>query len=145
MAQLDEYKHAYLVGYLGCSQFTEPQRVLFYLDSCSTVTTLLDIDVVRLRLNYRGLKQTTSNTAIGEAYPYILPNVTVFLKNLLSNKIEKLKPFPLKVIHLLPPDDPTTIVPVQYEFGFSLIGMDILSKFKTWNMDYKNKKAVLES
>jgi len=129
------------LGYISCSQLEKPQKVNFYLDSGCTVTTLLDIDVVRLGLYWRNLKQTTCETAIGEAYPFILPEVTVLLKSFEDGKVW-LNPISLKLIHLLPPEDPTTILPVQYEFAFSLLGMDVMQKFVTWKMDYKNKKVI---
>lgn len=144
IAELDEHKQPYLLGYILCSQLDTPRKVLFYLDTGSTVTTLLDIDIVRLGLNWRNLEQTECDTAVGIACPYVLPSATILLKSIDNNEIA-LNPFPLDIIHLLPPDDPTTVTPVEYEFAFSLLGMDILQKFKTWKFNYEEKKVVLET
>ena len=144
IAELNENKQAYLLGYISCSQLKKPQKINFYLDSGCTVTTLLDIDVVRLGLNWRNLKQTTCDTAAGKAFPFVLPQVTILLKSFEDGKVW-LNPFTLEEIHLLPPEDPTQIVPVQYEFAFSLLGMDVLANFSSWKFDYKNKKVILET
>lgn len=142
IADLDENNQAYLLGFVYCSQLREARQVRFYVDTGSTVTTLLDIDVVRLGLKWQGLEQTKCDTAAGVIYPYILPRVTVFLKNIVDSKVI-LNAYPLKTIHLIPPEDPTKIVPIQYEFCFSLLGMDVLEKFSDLKFNFKEKKMYL--
>jgi hypothetical protein len=144
IAELDENKQAYLLGYVYCSQLDEARQVRFYIDTGSTVTTLLDIDTVRLGLKWRDLKQTKCDTAVGPAYPFVLPSATILLKSTEDGKVT-LNPFSLEIIHLLPPDDPTTVMPVQYEFPFSLLGMDVLAKFKTLTFNFVEKKLILET
>jgi len=139
----DETSQAYLVGYLVCPQFSAPRRVRFYIDSGSTITTLLSIDVVRLNLRWSHLKQTICETAIGQAEPFVLPSVFILLKTI-ENQIEQLKSYPLNAINLLPPEDPCSVYPAQYEFAFSLLGMDVLKAFKTWEWDYQSKQLILK-
>lgn len=139
----DETSQASLIGYLSCDQFSTPRPVRFYIDSGSTITTLLSIDVVRLNLKWSHLKQTNCDTAIGPAEPFVLPSAKVILKTI-DNQTEQLKPFPLGAINLLPPDDPCEVYPVQYEFAFSLLGMDVLKEFKTWKWDWRKKQLLLK-
>ena len=122
---------AYLFGYFQCSQINTPRSVRFYIYSGSTKTTLLSIDCVRLNLKWHNLKRTYCDTAIGPAEPYVLAKSTIFLKTI-DKQIEKLTPYKLEAVNLLPPEDPCEVYPAQYEFGFSLLGMDILKEFKTW-------------
>jgi hypothetical protein len=140
---LDGEKQPYLLGYIFCSQLKEPQQITLYLDTGSNVTTLLDIDVVKLGLKWRGLKQTECTTAVGTAYPYVMRNAIVFLRDVEKDKTSYI-PFKLKQIHLMPPDDPLSIVPVQYDFGFSLLGLDVLQKFSTIKMNWADKNFSLE-
>jgi hypothetical protein len=144
IADLNENNHGYVLGYILCSQLKKERRVLFYLDTCSSKTTLLDIDIVRLGFDWRNLNRATCSTAVGEACPFVLQDVTLRLE-ILNNGEKILYPFPLEFIHLLPPDDPTTIVPVQYVFAYSLLGMDVLKNFKTWKFEYQDKKLILET
>lgn len=144
IAQVDKQKQAYLTGYVSCSQYDGFKPVKFYIDTGSTFTTLLSVDIVKLGIDWRSLDQTEYEciTGSGPAYPYALPNVVVGLRTLRGKK-EKLTLFPLKYIHLLPPDDPTKIVPAQYEFAFSLLGMDVLYNFKHWH--FVDKILLLKS
>jgi hypothetical protein len=144
--ELDEDDQPYLNGFLLCNQLDKLRQVRFYLDTGSTVTTLLDIDIVRLGLKWKNLGQTICITATGTAEPYVLPKATIYLKALIDDNGEeiKLKSFDLEKIHLMPPEDPSSIIPVQYEFGFSLLGLDILKMFKEIHLDWNNRKVVLE-
>ena len=94
---------------------------------------------MQLGINWRGFKQTECDTATRKAYPFIMPETTVLLKSYEDAQF-RLKPFNLKQVYLLTPKDPTTIFPIQYEFAFSLLGMDILEKFSLWRWDYPNQK-----
>lgn len=141
---LDEEKQPYLSGFISCAQLDKPRQVRFYLDTGSTITTLLDIDVMKLGLKWTHLEQTECITATGPAHPYILPIATIFLKALIDNET-KVYPFELDKIHLIPPTNPLSIFPIQYEFGFSLLGLDILQKFSIIKMNWNDKKFVLET
>lgn len=136
---------AYLLGYLLCSQLSTPRRVRFYIDSGSTITTLLSIDIVRLNLRWSNLTQTDCDTAIGPAKPYELPSVTILLKTIVDEQgTEQLIPHSLDKINLLPPDDPCDVVPAQYEFAFSLLGMDILKEFTRWEWNFTKNQLILK-
>jgi len=145
IANLDEHYHPYLTGSLSCSQYEGFKHVQFYLDTASTCTTLLEKDIIMLGIDWSGLNQSKwgSMTAKGPIYPFELPNVIIGLRTLDDEK-KSLKQFPLKVIHLLPPDDPTSIFPVQYVFSYSLLGIDVLKKFKHWYWNLKDRELILE-
>ncbi|MFA7398677.1 MAG: hypothetical protein WC046_09360 [Candidatus Bathyarchaeia archaeon] len=46
-AEIDGNKQAYIIGYILSPQLPEPQKIKFYLDSGCTITTLLNIDIMR--------------------------------------------------------------------------------------------------
>ena len=144
IADLDENLHASVLGLISCSQLKEEQYVRFLLDTCSTITALLDIEVVKLGLVWKNLKKTKCDTATGSTWAFVMPKVKLRLE-IFNNGKKKLYPFSLKAVNLLPPDDPTTIFPVQYVFAYSLLGMDILKNFRTWTFEYEDKKLILET
>ena len=146
IAKLDKQRNdqADLTGFLSCAQFNDLRPVHFYIDTGCTFTTLLDIDIVKLGINMINLRQSQcqSITPVGPVDPLELPNVVIRLKDVEGPR-QRLAPFILDFIHLLPSDDPTEIVPAQYEFGFSLLGMDILQKFRNWH--FTDTELILES
>ena len=115
-----------------------------YLDTGSTRTTLLDIDVVRLGIVWKNLEQTKCITATGEAYPYVLPKVKIYLSGI-TDEVTKLHDFELEKIHLMPPENPLSVIPIQYEFGFSFLGLDILQNFRLIELNWLEKIVTLET
>ena len=124
--------------------FKKPITVKFYIDTGSTNTTLLSVDIVKLGIVWRGLDITTCDTAIGPTEAYVLPCTAILLKTF-ENKKERLIPYPIKGIHLIPPKDPLKVVPVEYEFSYSLLGMDILKNFRTWYWDFSKNELILQT
>lgn len=45
----------------------------------------------------------------------------------------------------MPPEDPTAIVPVQYEFGYSLLGLDILQRIRLIELNWREKLVTLNT
>ena len=144
IAEIDDGYQAYLMGYIACSQLSGARPVRFYIDTGSTITTLLGIDIVKLGLKWSTLRLTRCDTAIGPAEPYILPSVTILLKQWKDHE-QELIAYNLKSINLLPPDDPTKVFPVEYDFAFSLLGMDVLKNFNVWTWKHSEKQLLLES
>ena len=107
--------------------FKKPITVKFYIDTGSTNTTLLSVDIVKLGIVWRGLDITTCDTAIGPTEAYVLPCTAILLKTF-ENKKARLIPYPIKGIHLIPPKDPLKVVPVEYVFLQS-IGDGYFEKF----------------
>ena len=146
VATLDNKNHPYVTGYLLCSQYKGFKHARFYLDTGCTCTTILDVDAVKLGLDWSCLTKSIhpSMTASGGVNPFELPNVIIGLQTFDDQGKRTLKQFPLRVLHIIPPDDPTAIVPVQYSFSYSLLGIDVLKRFNHWYWDYKKKKVILE-
>jgi len=85
------------------------------------------------------------NKSINHFFLFSIDFFTLNLQPTTSqNQIEQLKSYPLNAINLLPPEDPCSVYPAQYEFAFSLLGMDVLKAFKTWEWDYQSKQLILK-
>ncbi len=144
VATLDDLKHAHLLAYLWCSQFTNPKPVHFMVDSGCSITTILNDDATRLGLNCATLQPASAvNTANGHVVPYIIPDVILIFDTYYGpfNLRHAFKGVTLRQIHCHQPTTPSLMTQRRVETAFSLLGMDFLQLFKTWK--FSNDKLCL--
>lgn len=150
IATLDEKCHAYLSALLWCSQFDEPKTINFLIDSGCTVTTILSDHTAMLGIDCSLLVPSDNPvvTANGTMTPYKIPKVIMIfeVKKGFMNLKKDYWGTLLDRIHCHPPTDPALVS--QYtedekdEF-YSLLGMDVLSKFRFYRFDYKKRELII--
>jgi hypothetical protein len=149
VAYLDDNRHARLVGQLECSLFQQPQYVNFLIDTGSTTTTLLGIDILRLGINCGQLPLSSLQvqTANGNVNPHELRNVriTFLVRSGLFNRRNGTLTFPLTHINCLPNSTQQILIPsptLTLHHSYSLLGMDVLKFYPKWY--FKERELVLE-
>ena len=82
LAYLNPLRHAFVDAILFCPHYSGYRPVRFLLDTGSTVTTLLDIDIVRLGIDCSILNVSTipRSTANGIVYPHMLPSCSILFE-----------------------------------------------------------------
>lgn len=147
VALLDDYRHAHIIGYLLCPQFSEPKPIHFLIDTGCTTTTILSDDVTRLNINCSNLSLCSSptSTANSQVYPYLLPNIGIILKvkHAIFNLREGFRIFRLDYIHCMSPTNPQLLTQHRIISAYSLLGMDVLGIFKKWQ--YTNRELILKT
>jgi predicted aspartyl protease len=126
----DPVPHARITGTINCPQFIEPRNVNFLIDSGACFTTLLPYDVVTLEIDWKRLDEANFDCrcANGDCFrPRILPNVEIRLNNE-DGVPTKEEIFNLPFINVIPPPKVLKYEPDP----FSLLGMDVLNRFRIW-------------
>lgn len=131
-----ESGHCFFRTFFICPQLTEPSSVLLMLDTGATTTTILDGDCERLGLNCSSLSRTSKPTSIvgSVIYPHILPDVAFIFKDT-RDTLHAIR-LPLVEIIEQTKDSPRP--------SFSLMGVDLIKKFKKLGYEYDENKVFLE-
>jgi hypothetical protein len=133
--------HAQIIGTLKCPHLSnvKTEIITFFVDSGSSITTLLPFDVDRLGINYNALLYANCpcTTATGErVFPKILPNVELTLNTYDGNGKGKEDIFALPNIHCMKPLSQLDRAMPCEVFTYSLLGMDVLHNFRKWHWDF---------
>jgi hypothetical protein len=133
--ELNENRQALILGYLMCPEFDEPKKVRFLVDTGASTTTILPVDVFKLGIECNALVRssrpcTTANGAA--AYPFQLPSAVVYLpRNDESGDFDEI-PLPFVLCMPFPPlPNKHTMNQPPYP-TFSVLGMDVLKRYKYW-------------
>jgi len=126
--------HAYIQAFISSPLLREkPAPIIFLIDLGATTTTILEGDCRRLGIDCSKLQKSQNSiiAAGGKIETYILPDVTLLFEtdkgNYIIEKIEK--------IDVIKPRRDSILLP------FSLLGVDILSRFK---LVYTKDQVFLE-
>lgn len=135
-------RHAQVIGTLKCPHLhnAKTENIIFFVDSGSSITTLLPFDVYKLGINYDALRYSKEacTTATGErVFPKTLPNVGLTLNTHDAKGNSKEDIFVLDYIHCMKPPAPLDRTLPTEVFTYSLLGMDVLHNFKDWHWDFK--------
>lgn len=141
-AVLDGRKHAFIVGSITCSQFTEPKPIRFLVDTGASLSTILSYDALRLGIDCFKLESLgcSFGTANGRRFAYRLKDaeITLITNDGLNGGTVT---FSLQGMPCLPP--PSTIdESMVAEEPYSLLGMDVLFLFKRWT--YTDNTLILD-
>jgi predicted aspartyl protease len=140
--------HAQIIGTMKCHHLGNIQKefITFFVDSGSSITTLLPFDVDRLGIDYESLDYADSpcTTATGERiFPKILPEVELTLTTY-DGAGKKEDVFLLPTINCMKPSkELDKSLPVEV-FTYSLLGMDVLHNFKDWHWDFDKGELHLK-
>jgi len=149
ICSLNSSRHAFLMSYIYCSQFAEPKRIIFLVDTGCTTTTIAPNDVHRLEINYDVLEESTpSQTVDRVVIPRILMDVDLFFagrKGFLNMQrtILKFHLAQIDVIYPSPREDDEQEHPPPLARSVSMLGMDVLKHFRKWH--FKNHELLLDS
>jgi len=145
IANLDQRRHANIIGHILFSQFSEPKPLCLLVDTGCSITTLLSDDVTRLSINCTNLQLSSvpSATANGLVFPYLLPNITLFLEieNGWLRRKRTVWSFTFNSINCMKPTNPNLMTPIRVQRAYSLIGMDFLQHFRKWR--FNNNELIL--
>lgn len=143
IADLDERKHAFIIGSITCCQFREPKQIRFLVDTGASLTTILSYDTLRLGIDCTKLNvsEGSFNTANGKRRAFSLTDVEINLNTNDGNSQQSTIILSLRAIPCFPP--PITIdESVVAEETYSILGMDVLFLFKKWQ--YTDNTLILE-
>jgi hypothetical protein len=131
-----ESGHCFFRAFFVCGQIEKPVPLLLMLDTGATTTTILDGDCERLGLDCSRLSKTDKPTSIveSEIYPPILPNAGFIFKDT-QNKLHGLR-LPLVEVIERTENSPRP--------AFSLMGVDMVRKFKKLVYEYEKRSVFLE-
>lgn len=131
-----ESGHCFFRAFFICSQIAEPSSVLLMLDTGATTTTILDGDCERLGLNCSNLSRTVEPTSIvgSVIYPYILLDVGFIFKD----TRDTLHAIQLPLVEVIEQTKDSPRPP------FSLMGVDLVKKFKKLSYEYDKGSVFLE-
>lgn len=135
VARLDENCHAHLIAYFWCSQFEEPKRIHFVIDTGCSITTILNDEATLIGIDCSSLNPAcATQTANGEVIPYEIPNVILMFraKYGLFNIVSGFKGTQLEKVHCHLPTNPSLMTEQRRDNAVSLLGMDFLRRFKKW-------------
>jgi hypothetical protein len=136
-----EIKHATIIGSLKLDPFNNDlQEVKFLIDSGASRTTLSPYDVLALGIDWDHLPNSPFGCIIANGnkiFPKMLSNVEIHI-NRRDGKPRSEEVFELTYIHVMP-------IPKgkQIQKTSSILGMDILVNFATWQWDYTNNFLYL--
>lgn len=143
IADLNELKHAFILGSIICCQFSEPKQIRFLVDTGASLTTILSYDTLKLGIDCTKLSLTDGSfsTANGTRKGHDLKDVELKLNTNDGTAEQSTVTLSFKSVPCFSP--PTTIdESVVSEDTYSILGMDVLFLFKKWQ--YTDKTLILE-
>jgi len=129
---LEDDGHAYIQAYIASPHIKRISPIVFLVDLGATITTILEGDCVRLGIDCDHLEKASKPAVIpgGRADTYVLRDVIIIFETregeLGFERLDK--------IDVIPPKADSLILP------FSLLGIDILSRFK---LTYSKKDGLV--
>ena len=143
VADLDNRKHAFIVGSITCCQFEDAKQIRFLVDTGASLTTILSYDTLRLGIDCTKLHLTQGSfsTANGERKGHNLRSVELKINSSNAKSQQETMTLTFESTPCFPP--PTTIDSyLVAEDTYSILGMDVLFLFKKWR--YTDKTLELE-
>jgi len=131
---IEDDGHAYIHAFIVCPQIERTAPIVFLVDLGATTTTILEGDCVRLGIDCDRLEKTPGQTVVpgGRTETYILRDVILVFET----KEGEFQFERLDKIDVIRPKADSILLP------FSLLGIDIISRFKlTYS---KNEGLTLE-
>lgn len=128
--------HCYLEAILVTDKLPKPERLLLLIDTGAGTTTILDGDCARLGLDCKRLPKNRTPTMVvgGLIDAHMLTDVAFLFRDTDGNLQAEF----LKAIEVI---DPAQGGPRP---SFSIMGVDLLRRFKRFVVDYENDEAFLE-
>jgi hypothetical protein len=122
------------LGYITATLMSLPHQInapiRFYVDTGCSVTTISQLDALRIGLNYNSLQRAPEYTTgiTGLTQPYILPSAGILFTFVGSSLLEYVGD-----MHVLPPSN--------FNNPISLLGLDVLKKF---TIGFRQNNIILE-
>ena len=142
-----EWNQAYIFGTIQLQHIPNRMPIIFLIDTGCSETTLLQDDVIRLRINWHNLPEKDQDvlTASGRIRSRVLSDVDIFLPAEVSVVDNSSMEFQIhyEKIDIMPPRSGHLDSDLEHPRDcFSLLGMDILINFRKWR--WESDKLILD-